>query len=126
MNEILFSSPQLLHTPSGRHSRQMKFPVLLNLPHSRLKVGAYKNLKYKLIDQNGENLELGSSAGIDEVTEVFSNYSGTSGLPPSTANTTPTNDVGEFGDTEKVEAWRKFATNTEYIRRNIITGAISF
>ncbi len=60
--------------------------------------GAYRNLKYTLLDQDDEVLVLGASEGL-AISEVFSNAQ----ISPPEANpptpiTTSTNNVGVFGD----------------------------
>jgi hypothetical protein len=59
--------------------------------------GAYRNLKYTLIDQDSEELELGTNEGLT-VTEILSNFQSPSGFPQPAAKTVLTNNVGEFGD----------------------------
>ncbi len=63
--------------------------------------GAYRNLRYTLVDENGDDLNLGMvEAGIGlTVTEILTNYQSTpSGITPPTAITTTTNNAGKFID----------------------------
>jgi hypothetical protein len=60
--------------------------------------GAYRNLKYTLLDQNDEELVLGNAEGLS-ISELFSNpQMSPSGVPHPQAITTSTNNIGEFGD----------------------------
>lgn len=63
--------------------------------------GAYRNLKYKLLDQNDDELNLGT---VDEniglsIVEILSNFqSNPSGITAPTAENPETNNIGEFID----------------------------
>jgi hypothetical protein len=62
--------------------------------------GAYRNLKYTLVDQDDEDINLGM---VDEeiglsVTEILSNFQSPNGFPQPAAKTTLTNNVGQFID----------------------------
>lgn len=69
-------------------------------PNGSDRCGAYRNVKYKLVDQNGEPLNLGlvdPNIGLS-VTEILSNFQSPSGFPQPAAKTLTTLAEGIFGD----------------------------